>query len=196
MEELMQNKYIRFDDLTETQKKYFKDADELPNCVFLQCNSSQLEKLPKLPNCKTLYCVNNWLHKLPDLPNCAILWCDINLLTELPNLPNCADLSCRNNRLTELPNLPKCIYLTCSKNQLTKLPELRKYTSIQCANNPQLFYPKSIATEFHLKYPSECHHIHYVEKWQTAFHMLRKIKLLKQITGIDEYLAYEIVRNT
>lgn len=206
---------IEFRLLTSKQKKLFKSIKELPNCTGLwcydkrlrrlpdlpncesiECNGNKLKQLPDLPNCKTLICFGNRLQKLPDLPNCEVLLCHDNQLHELPDMPNMTHLSCSNNRLQKLPDMPKCEYLNCSYNKLKELPNLHIRVELWCHDNPQLFYSKRIAYKFDLNFPSIGHRMHYIKQWQNAYSKIRKINLLKQVAGIDEYLAYEIVKKT
>lgn len=219
MEELMGMPIINFGNMTKGQRELFGNIfgsiDSLPNCVRLYCNNINLNRLPKLPNCtliacynnrlselpelpvcEYLSCVDNQLRNLPDLPECSTLICSYNQLRTLPNLPNCTHLECARNQLHELPDLPECTYVYCNNNQLTKLPDLPKCKTLFCSNNKQLYYSKSIASKFGFgfTYPSSGHHIHYVREWQTAYNKLRKIKLLQHVNGMDEYLAYEIIR--
>jgi len=187
---------------------------ELPNCESLRCNNNKLQNLPNLPLCKSLICNNNLLKKIPNLPNCSYdLICSNQTegLEELPKILTCRVLKCKNNKLKVLPELPKCEILECQNNKLKVLPELPSCQPhldnhyVECENNPDLYYPRSVATKFRLSYPSPGNKRHYKEifnrilnkkKANNAFKaLLEEIRMKPSISLADERIFRDAIAN-
>lgn len=180
--------------LSDEQKDQFEIVKSLPNCQILDCNNNRITNLPELPNCRELYCEDNQITNLPELPNCRILNCSDNQISVLPELPYCKVLNCYKNQLTILPELPNIRELNCSNNQLTILPELPNCYSLYIDYNTTSYYSKQITDRFGLQYPSPGHRAYFKGKWNTIINKIKLMKLLMEITGLDEYISAKIIR--
>lgn len=199
---LMQQTTINYGALRSKERRAFRKLKELPVCTELYCSDGKLEQLPKLPNCVELDCYNNQLSNLPDLPECIELNCSRNQLRNLPELPKCKKLLCFRNQLRNLPDLPNCNTLWSYNNPLQELPDLPKCSGVWLENSDgyegvPLYYGIKFASRFRvLDFPSAGHHIHYVRKWQDTYIKIKKVQLLQQITELDQYLAFDIVKKS
>lgn len=112
------------------------------DCITIQCNDMNLQKLPDLPpRLRILDCKNNKIMQLPKLPSTLIfLDCSGNLLTTLPTLPpNLECLIISQNQIKTLPQLPKSLrILRCSNNKLSDPVIFTKFhiENLEAYNNP------------------------------------------------------------